>query len=190
MTSANGGGHAIWDLADESPFSKAPGLLLAGLMIPATQAIDISKNDQLVAVSYTNGSTYIWNMNQDQIGGELFIINKSQTTPQIIEETEKKLSNSSVLLHPDHSSSKPGQNKRISALCFNLSSSSYPFIALAYRDRVVFVDSRTKRYVHSQVGKIAEMRFRFHKLQHLPSLPCTGAKWMAAWLQPGMQLEK
>ncbi|KAJ3234965.1 methionyl-tRNA synthetase [Chytriomyces hyalinus] len=132
MTSANGGVHAIWDLDDESPFSKAPGLLLAGLMIPATPAMDISKNDQLVAVSYTNGSTYIWNMNQDRIG-------------------EKKLSNSSVLLHPDHSSSKPGQNKRISALCFNLSSSSYPLIALAYRDRVVFVDSRTKRHVHSQI---------------------------------------
>ncbi|KAI8829408.1 WD40-repeat-containing domain protein [Chytriomyces cf. hyalinus JEL632] len=132
MTSANGGAHAIWDLDDESPFSKAPGLLLAGLMIPATSAMDISKNDQLVAVSYTNGSTYVWNMNQDQIG-------------------EKKLSNTSVLLHPDHSSSKPGQNKRISALCFNLSSSSYPFIALAYRDRVVFVDSRTKRHVHSQI---------------------------------------
>ncbi|KAJ3383997.1 hypothetical protein HDU80_001098, partial [Chytriomyces hyalinus] len=150
MTSANGGTHAIWDLDDESPFSKAPGLLLAGLMIPATKAMDISKNDQLVAVSYTNGSTYIWNMNQDQIGGKH--LQSMKTRPyKNNRSAEKKLSNTSVLLHPDHSSSKPGQNKRISALCFNLSSSSYPFIALAYRDRVVFVDSRTKRHVHSQI---------------------------------------
>ncbi|KAJ3262958.1 hypothetical protein HDU77_011529 [Chytriomyces hyalinus] len=150
MTSANGGAHAIWNLDDESPFSKAPGLLLAGLMIPATKAMDISKNDQLVAVSYTNGSTYIWNMNQDQIGGKHLQSMKARPYENN-RSAEKKLSNTSVLLHPDHCSSKPGQNKRISALCFNLSSSSYPFIALAYRDRVVFVDSRTKRHVHSQI---------------------------------------
>ncbi|KAI8620774.1 WD40-repeat-containing domain protein [Chytriomyces sp. MP71] len=132
LTSWFGDAHAVWNMDEEKPFNRAPSVLLAGQVLPPTGVVDVSRDDQLVAVTYSNGSTYVWNIENSRLG-------------------ESKLQPVSVLLHPEHTSNVYTQNRRVSALSFNASTGSYPFICAAYQDRVVFVDSRTKKHVHTQI---------------------------------------
>ncbi|KAJ3027684.1 UNVERIFIED_CONTAM: hypothetical protein HDU68_003325 [Siphonaria sp. JEL0065] len=130
ITSGHGDTHSIWNLSEESPF-RAPAILLSAQSTPSTTMIEISSNDQLVAVAYQNGSTYVWNMENDRLG-------------------ENRLMFSTNLLHPEASFLKPAQ-KQVVAFNFNCCSWSYPVMTIAYPDRITFVDTRTKRHIFSQI---------------------------------------
>ncbi|ORY48658.1 WD40 repeat-like protein [Rhizoclosmatium globosum] len=130
ITSWCGDAHAVWNLGEESPF-KQPAILLSSQSTPATSVMEISPNDQMVAISYQNGSTYIWNMENSVLGdGRLLQITN--------------------VLHPDASTLKPHQ-KKVVALNFTCAYGSFPTIGIAYPDRINFVDVRSKRHIFSQL---------------------------------------
>ncbi|KAJ3346087.1 hypothetical protein HDU83_003384 [Entophlyctis luteolus] len=132
ITSWHGDAHAVWNLSLDMPF-KTPSLLLSAQSIPCTSVIDVSSDDKLVAIAYKNGSVCVWNMDPEPVSGRL---------PY------------SVMLNcPDFSSTvKSPSLKNVAAMNFNMATSSWPILGLAYNEKITFVDNRTKRHFCSAIA--------------------------------------